>query len=211
MTRFLILLITGVWSNAHFAQDTLVEQNTVMYSCYYVLHEDNRFELHTVDCGGLAYGQGHIEKSPKEWVFVYHELPELHTTYSCSNARQSDSVEFEFREIADSSFCEVIDVLIHQKSFVVFDGKLTLPKNQLPYDCIQIVANGDSLIIHENVDEFTKVTFYVKDQTVTYVEGVEEVLNKRGRTFYQKFDVLLFDEEKKEFRRKKIRYVYKLK
>ena len=72
-----------------------------MYSTYYVIHDDNTFELYFNHCTGLTYGRGEIKRGLNHWKFEYDSL-EIRAPYSvCTSSSSSDSISVEIRSLAD--------------------------------------------------------------------------------------------------------------
>lgn len=213
MTRFFLsFLLLNSFSGFGIAQDTLIEQNSVMYSKYYVLHENNRFEFLFHHCTGISYGRGKVNKSTRRWKFEFDSLSKPSISYSCSNIISMDSIRFEFRNNVDSSQFLLFDnVAINQKKYFTMDSVLTIPKNNISGDSIQLVIGQDSLTISEKITDYSLVTLYINDGWKTYINGgVHHFVRKHGVLYLvQEVDVKALSEYYKKAKRGKLYYRYK--
>lgn len=210
---FFVLFFCG-FSISCYTQDTLREQNSVMYGKYYVLHENNKFEFFFNHCTGLTYGQGKIKKGLFRWKFKFDELlaQSNASSYSCSNSEISDSVKFIFRTIIDSNFQSPYSIVINGKKHFTFNTELTLSNKELSSDSIEIIVDGEVLVFNEDISVCNEVTLYLRDLFKTYVNGGKEILKKRNNSFYLTSIVRIKDEENywKKGKRRKYMYEYKV-
>lgn len=90
-----IYLVVCFLFTAHFfnAQDTLRMQYTHGYSQYFVLKENNGFELFFHHCTGTTYGKGNVKKGLFKWVFIFDEHPSQESDVVIDSSFSSNSIE----------------------------------------------------------------------------------------------------------------------
>lgn len=205
---FLFFLFPSWFLNA---QDTLKEQNSAMYSKFYVINEDNTFEFYFHHCTGLTYGRGNIKRGLKRWKFEYDSL-EIQASFSvCTSSLEDDSISFVIRSIVDQN--EFIPFLIGiNKKDYGFETKIKISKNEIESDSIQVQYEGDTFHISHDWHNCAEITLYLNDNYKTYISGGTDKLKKKKNSFYLKKFVRIQDEEEfwKKGKRKKIIYHYEL-
>lgn len=213
MTRYFFSILFFIGFNCTcIAQDTLKEQNSVMYSKYYVLHENNRFEYFFHHCTGVTYGQGNITKGLFRWKFEFDSLRAPSSIYSCSNGLLTDSVKFNFRTTIDSNLCSPYNLIIDRKRYFNLNSELTLSKNGMTTDSLQLIIDGDSLIIYNDLNVCNEITLYLNDGWRSFVNGGKDILKKKGNTFHLKSIVWIKDDDEywKKGKRRKYLYQYRM-
>lgn len=193
------------------AQDTLKEQNSVMYSKFYVINEDNTFELYFHHCTGLTYGRGNIKRGLKRWKFEYDSL-EIQAPFSkCTSSFEDDSICFVIRSIVDNNEFKPFLIVINKKGYG-FETKIKISKDEIVTDSIQVQYEGDIFLISNDWQNCAEITLYLNDNYKTYISGGTDILKKKKNSFYLKKFVRIIDEEEfwKKGKRKKIIYQYEL-
>lgn len=192
------------------AQDTLKEQNSKMYSRYYVINEDNTFRFYFHHCTGQTYGTGTIKKGLKFWEFEFDSL-EFRAPFSvCTSSVEDDSISVKIRSFADQEVFTPSFIQINNKVYG-FESTIKISKNDIYTDSIEVQYEKDTFYIHHDWQNCAEITLYLNDHFTTFISGGTDQLIRKRNSFYLKNFVRIKDEEEywKKGRRKKMIYQYK--
>lgn len=196
------------------AQDTLKEQNSKMYSKYYVINEDNTFRFYFHHCTGQTYGSGTIKKGLKfrEFQFDSIQIGAPFGVCTSSSSSSSDSISLEIRSLADQQMFTPNFIQINNKVYG-FESTIKISKKNIETDSIEVQYENDTFYIRHDWQNCAEITLYLDDHFTTFISGGTDKLKKKKNTFYLKDFVLIKNEEKfwKKGRRKKMIYKYKFK
>jgi len=211
MKTNILFLFPLLFSSFLTAQDTLKEQNSVMYSKYYVIKRDNSFELFFHHCTGLTYGRGKVKKGIRCWKFEYDSLnlQVPHSVCEETASTLSDSINVIIRSITDQHEFTPVLIQINNKK-LGFDSNKHLSKDEITSDSIQVIYQRDTFYIRHDWRNCAELTLYLNDNFTTYVSGGTDKLRKRKNEFYLNSFVRIMNEEKywKKGRRKKVVHSY---
>ncbi|UKN03777.1 hypothetical protein K6119_09770 [Paracrocinitomix mangrovi] len=112
------------------SQDTLRERDANMYSRYYILYDNGKFEYHFNHCTGQSIGFGTYDRSKRNIKFNYDSIPVPGTSVLNEKAH-SDSIKIELFNIMDSSRIEVFKVQNGHNLEMVFDGQFLVSQTSL--------------------------------------------------------------------------------
>jgi hypothetical protein len=194
------------------AQDTLKEQNSAMYSRYYIINDDNTFEFYFHHCTGQTYGRGTLKRGLKFWKFEFDSL-EIQAPFSvCTSSVADDSIRFVIKSIVDQNELMPFLIDINNKAYG-FERKIKISKDEIVTDSIHVKCKGDTFHISEDWQNCAEITLYLNDHFTTYISGGTDKLKKKKNSFSLKNFVRIKDEEEywKKGKRKKIIYQYKFK
>lgn len=194
------------------AQDTLKEQNSKMYSKYYVINDNNTFGFYFHHCTGQTYGSGTIKKGLKFWEFQFDSI-QIRAPFSvCTSSPSSDSISVEIRSLADQQMFTPNFIQINNKVYG-FESIIKISKNDFDSDSIEVQYENDTFYIRHDWQNCAEITLYLDDHFTTFISGGTDRLKKKKNTFYLKDFVRIKDDEKfwKKGRRKKEENDYKYK
>lgn len=194
------------------AQDTLKEQNSKMYSKYYVINDNNTFGFYFHHCTGQTYGSGTIKKGLKFWEFQFDSIQIRAPFGVCTSSPSSDSISVEIRSLADQQMFTPNFIQINNKVYG-FESIIKISKNDFDSDSIEVQYENDTFYIRYDWQNCAEITLYLDDHFTTFISGGTDRLKKKKNTFYLKDFVRIKDDEKfwKKGRRKKMIYKYKFK
>jgi hypothetical protein len=189
------LLIAFIFlTKLSFAQDTLRMQYTHGYSKYFVLNENNDFELFFNHCTGRTYGKGKVKKGLFKWVFTFETHPCQESRVVIDSIIPSDSIKINLFEFPDSTIYEPMFFLVNRNKLTYFQG-FRYPKSKITSDSLLIYLDDNYQFKLKNVSLLSSVDIYLFTGWLTYFDCEKMVLHKRNKAFFER-DVNY--EEKKE-------------
>jgi hypothetical protein len=186
-----------------FAQDTLRMQYTFGYSQYFVLKENNGFELFFNHCTGRTYGKGKVKKGLFKWVFTFDAHPCQESHVVIDSITPSDSIKINLFEFPDSTIYEPMFFGVDKEKLAYFQG-LTYPKSKFTSESVSIYVDGD-LFKLKNISRANTVNIYLFSGWLTYFDCKEMVLHKRKKRFFE-HDFTFEENEEKPWKKTKKRF-----
>ena len=208
--KALSLLMFIAFSILSYGQDTLREQNSRMYSRYYLLFDNNSFEFHFNHCTGQSVSFGTYKKTNNGINFNYDSIPEPETKIVDSRT-ESDSIKIELFNISDSTRIDYFKVLTNPYKAIIYDGNCSLPTKSVKSNSIEITHFSDTIRIPiSNNQTYFRVYIFPHYLSYNYF-GVEKMKKKKDH-FYFKSKVIDANEEKpwKKGKTRILQYEYKI-
>lgn len=178
-------------------------QYTFGYSQYFVLHENDQFELYFHHCTGTTYGKGRVKKGLFKWVFTFDEHPCQESHVVVDSSFLSDSIKINLFEFPDSSQYEPMFFRIEKEKLHFFQG-LTYPKSHITSESISICVDGDLFKV-KNTSKLSSVDIYLFTGWLTYFDCKKMVLHKRKNAFFER-DVRFDENEEMPWKKTKVRF-----
>lgn len=195
-----------------FAQDTLRMQYTFGYSQYFVLKENNCFELFFHHCTGTTYGKGKVKKGLFKWIFKFDDHPCQESHVVIDSSLTSDSIKINLFEFPDSSVYEPMLFRIEKDKVSYFQG-FSFPKSKIATDSLLIYVDDNYQFKLKSIARANMVDIYMFTGWLTYFDCKEMVLHKRKKKFFERdftYDVNQEEPWKKTKKRYKNWYIITL-
>lgn len=178
------------------AQDTLVQKNTFMYSEYFILHKNNRFDYQYSHCTGIEVGSGSYKEGGFNLKFEFDSIPALKDTVVAFYDPNSEFVNLKVLSAYDSS---QIDYCILKSGGTSYFHQTDSGYN-LPITTDSVSIRGMSFAtfsIYPQKDSCNTYRVYINEVWRTFVSGDKVKLKKKSNNSYTKKVILRQKNEDK--------------
>ena len=181
----LIVLLLLITSFQLCAQDTLAQKNTFMFSEYFILHKNNRFDYRYSHCTGVEVGSGYYKEGLFNLKFEFDSIPVLNDTVVAFYDPSSEFVNVKVLSVHDSS---QIDYCILKSGGTSYyhqtDSGYNLP---IITDSVSIMGMSFAKFsIYPQKDSCNTYRVYINEVWRTFVSGDKVKLKKKSNNSYTK-------------------------
>jgi len=120
--KYLFFLFLTFISNLIFSQDTLREDDSFMYSKYYILNSDGTFNFYFHHCTGYEYGEGTYQLTNKKIEFLFMPFKMPSDSIICSKDVTADSLDIKLYYFHDSTEATFYKILLDTLKTLYWSG-----------------------------------------------------------------------------------------